>query len=212
MASYPRGSMAPPPATGGQNVAKGSVTNSPLTSASTSSLSTPKFQSMPSPAFRQGGRGSKQVFAALDPFANPQSKPSPNSTTIATNNNSGALYASTSSSQCLMANVELKLDDRKYVLFNGRQSPCFARVVKEDHEGKDSILLQPLRPSFINNNLLIPWEGHLWSAKKNKTIEVKVSFAIDVMSSFVVTSCCSFVHADESPSIGRIRSRFHSKD
>lgn len=163
-----------------------------MTTPSTSSLSTPKFQSMPSPAFRQGGRGSKQVFAALDSLhakASPvsismtnisggsssqSSSASSSNTTSGLTQSAASSSSSSSTSQSLMAGLELKLDDRKYVLFNGRQSPCFARVVKEEHEGKDSILLQPLRPSFINSNLLIPWEGHLWSAKKKKTIEVTV--------------------------------------
>ncbi len=173
-----------------------------LISAPSSNLSTPKFQNIPSPAFRQGGRGSKQVCAALapDPFAPSKGKPSPTNAPgglhSSTNGFRTHLYASHSSSQTLMTgSSDLKMEERKYVLFNGRQSPCFARVIKEDHDGRDSILLQPLRPTFLNPKLLGPWEGNLWSAKKSKTIEVKVSSHIDLtdrLNLFAIR--CAFIH------------------
>jgi hypothetical protein len=149
-----------------------------------------KHVNVPSPAFRQGGRGSKQVSAALDALVSSPARTSSlintsssNGSSISNNNNSGhnnntiktACSPTSPTAPMESCRPNHGVDCRAYVLFNGRQSPCFARVVKEEHEGKDSILLQPLRPSFANPNLLIPWAGHLWSAKRSKCREVKVS-------------------------------------
>lgn len=105
-----------------------------------------KYQNRQSPPFRSGGRGSKQVSAALEQSLSQEPQPS--------------------------ADTLLPAPAKQYVLFFGRSSPCFARIISENEP--NSVMLQPLRPNPIDPKLLIPWEGHLWLAKRDKIRPVQV--------------------------------------
>lgn len=100
-----------------------------------------------SPPFRSGGRGSKQLAAVIE-----------RSTTNADS-------------------PQTSIPEKKYAFFDGTRSPCFVRIVKENHGG--GVLVQPLRANPLDTNFLIPWDGHLWMAMRSKLHHVEVNCADD---------------------------------
>jgi hypothetical protein len=49
--------------------------------------------------------------------------------------------------------------------------PVFAKIVSSVMSG---VIIQPIFPSEMDPNLYLPWEGHLWLAKKEKVYPIKV--------------------------------------
>jgi hypothetical protein len=56
---------------------------------------------------------------------------------------------------------------------------CFAKVVSISSH--DKTMIQPLKLNPLDSTLLVPWDGHVWLAKNENLIPVKVLHAISMM-------------------------------
>ena len=67
-------------------------------------------------------------------------------------------------------------EEQAWVFCSGKP-PYYAKVISVPSEASDSVMLQPLHQSPHDKCLLLPWDGHLWLAKREKLTIVKVGFA-----------------------------------
>jgi hypothetical protein len=63
----------------------------------------------------------------------------------------------------------------KWVLCTGNP-PCFAKVLTVPSNSDESVCIQPMKPSELDPNLLVLWDGHTWLAKRGKLIPVRVRY------------------------------------
>lgn len=116
----------------------------------------PKYHNRSSPPFRVGGRGSKQLTKALQ-----QSEE-----ITLTDDSDGENGSNTNWMLCTSSPI------------------CFAKVVSVSSH--DKTMIQPLRLNPLDSCLLIPWEGHVWLAKNENLIPVKVLY----LRTFVFVFLC----------------------
>ena len=100
--------------------------------------------------FRLGGRGSKQVSKAIEQIE--QDKEKEKEDGICSSDDTSTL---------------------EWVFCTGK-SPCFAKVKSVSSDDIESYLIQPMIKSPHDPNLLLLWEGHLWLAKRERMIPIKV--------------------------------------
>lgn len=61
----------------------------------------------------------------------------------------------------------------QHVLCVGK-TPCFAKVMRAGQDS-NTVFIQPMHRSGGDPQLLVPWEGHLWLAKRNRLMPVLLS-------------------------------------
>ncbi len=65
---------------------------------------------------------------------------------------------------------------KKYYLYKG-SNPCIVQAVSE----MSDTFVQTLKPNPINLDLLIPCDGHVWSAKRELLYPIKVCIAAQIV-------------------------------
>jgi hypothetical protein len=68
-------------------------------------------------------------------------------------------------------------EEQTWVFCSGKP-PYYAKVISGPSEASENVMLQPLHQSPHDKCLLLPWDGHLWLAKREKLKVVKVRFAL----------------------------------
>jgi hypothetical protein len=97
------------------------------------------------PPFRVGGRGSKQLSKAIEKSYVEKEK----------------------------AGESPNLENTW--AFCSGSHPCFAKIISAPTSYANSVIIQPMYPSDVDPSLFVPWDGHLWLAKKEKLHPVKVT-------------------------------------
>lgn len=66
---------------------------------------------------------------------------------------------------------------------------CFAILISDDDE--KSAMIQPLHSNPNDPALLQPWDGHIWLAKKNTLVPVKVSRIYIISLFYICVNLCA---------------------
>lgn len=118
---------------------------SPLGASVGSSAASALFHLKHSPPFRTGGRGSKQLSKAIE--------------------HSTAEKTSSGTPQEL----------EPIWVIHTRNPIYFAKYVSTNFQDPNSVLVQKMQPSHIDQALLVPWDGHLCIVKSEHLQRIEVT-------------------------------------